>query len=37
MEVAVLGIDLGKNICSLTGLDGLGRPGQGHFSPANEA
>ena len=25
MEVAVLGIDLGKNICSLTGLDGLGK------------
>jgi transposase len=25
MEIVVLGIDLGKNLCSLVGLDGTGR------------
>lgn len=25
MEIAVLGIDLGKNVCSLVGFDGFGK------------
>jgi len=25
MDIAVLGIDLGKNVCSVVGLDGNGR------------
>ena len=25
MQIAVLGVDLGKNVCSIVGLDGTGR------------
>src|SRR6202161_288122 len=26
MDIAVLGVDLGKNVCSVVGLDGMARP-----------